>query len=805
GADWRATNGELDPLITFQTALRRGGLAGHGTTVRVDWLPTRHAEVDLGVSVPLHQPFAGRTRARATTATVAIGAARSSEPPAGVSVPVALTRALQSIAGNAALISAYTNLHPTADQSALASAGTKYDETLRSYHDSLDVAFGAALADTHAGGRVAAHARAIVLDHVILPYDALFGQAKADGTAGDLLAASRAGFARWLADSSGVASGAQPMVRVVFDRWTDVLTNLAGQLLDRWRDSRLVWLPAQLALSPDQFDRQAQIDTLVGRAAGHPFTGGNDLAYLRTADLPLEIARSIMAARRYHVLCTHDFTGRRPSGHLDMISYTIVADAYLPALTAAVQRYDTSGVMPQYFVLLDAFYYHARFGRMWMSVLESPLTATIALRSYEGEQAAHLRERLDALRAAVSHSARLQREAAAHGGDAWLAKVVKVNVNIVLPSDFTFRSSHTAPPVPFTPDNIVRDHRKLVLYDLTEADPDAGELLVTGIGIGEHYASATWEDRGYRLRGPAALAAREALRVTLASNGFTPDQIPPPLRVIDAPRDMPRPAHERAGVARVLQVENQPGFAAKHSSIARAMLYTLAPPGSDIIVPDPLWLSESWSGMLLAAAARGCRVVVITPAVANSPNPEPTVIARQNEVLHAMLGVRERFASRIRAAGGAFHIGIYAAHAPVTDVRARFAEVRAGLASSPWIHELIPFDSAAIAALDSATMRADRASAGAILAEDEKPREPQLHQKTQLIARPGAIAALVRQPGWERTLARTLLAQSRETVHLADAIDTPVPATDTTAVRAADQLLQAYERSLSPKDRARLS
>jgi hypothetical protein len=235
------------------------------------------------------------------------------------------------------------------------------------------------------------------------------------------------------------------------------------------------------------------------------------------------------------------------------------------------------------------------------------------------------------------------------------------------------------------------------------------------------------------------------------------------------------------------------------------MLYTLAPPGSDIIVPDPLWLSESWTGILLAAAARGCRVAIITPGVANSPNPEPTVIALQHDVLQRMLEIRGHFAPRIQAAGGAFHIGIYAAHAPVTDPRARFAEVRAGLVRTPWIREMIPFDSTTLAALDRATTTADRTASGAILAEDEKPREPQLHQKTQLIARPGAITALLRQPGWENTLARTLLTQSEETVHLAEALSAPAPAADTTAVRAADQLLRSYERSLPAAERTRLS
>ena len=63
-------------------------------------------------------------------------------------------------------------------------------------------------------------------------------------------------------------------------------------------------------------------------------------------DLPLEIARSIYAARDYHVLWTHDFTGRRESGAIDNVGYSMVADAYLPALTAAVKRYDNAGVLP---------------------------------------------------------------------------------------------------------------------------------------------------------------------------------------------------------------------------------------------------------------------------------------------------------------------------------------------------------------------------------------------------------------------------------------------------------------------------
>ena len=51
----------------------------------------------------------------------------------------------------------------------------------------------------------------------------------------------------------------------------------------------------------------------------------------------------------------------------------------------------------------------------------------------------------------------------------------------------------------------MRDHRKVVFYDISEDDPYRGEAIFTGAGIGEHYANLSWEDRSLLLRGPAAL------------------------------------------------------------------------------------------------------------------------------------------------------------------------------------------------------------------------------------------------------------------------------------------------------------
>lgn len=728
----------------------------------------------------------------------------------------------------ARIISAFINPYPVDDQSTLIAAtqrpyGRDFDGATQAYIAGLTTAFGAVAGDSSQGRTITVHALAELLDHTILPYDALFGQVKEPGAFEAMLVTAHDAFARWLADSSRVAPVNQSGVTGAFDRWLVTIRELHAHLLDEWKDSRLIWLAPQLALAPEEYDQQAEVDALIGRAVGHAFTEHNAVGYLRTADLTLEIARSILSARKYHVLWVHDFAGRRMSGALDQVGYTMVADAYLPALTAAVQRYDSTGSFPQYIILLDAFYYNVRDGRIWMSILENPLNAPLRFRAGEESEAAHLRERIDTLRAAVARSKRLQREAAALGGARWLAQVVRVHVNITLPSDFSFRSAHLVPPIPFTPDNTSRDHRKMAFYDFTETDPYAGELLVTGIGIGEHYASATWEDRGYRVRGPGALEARAAARRMLEANGFRDDQIPAPLRVTTGAVHPLDSADARRSVTRVLQVHNEPGFGAKESSVARAMLYSLTPPGSVVIVPDPLWLSRSWAGLLAGAAARGSSVIIIAPAKANAPSAEAPVIALERDMLHRLLAIRDHLAARptddigLQSSSGAtgaprtcchpeLRIGLYASKTPVTDANARLRETREGLARAPWIRELIPFDSSALAVLNRATAQAGRADVAATsIAQDEVPRAPQLHQKTQIVARPGAIAALLRQPGWDNVLAQTIRDQSRQTTRLADAIGASIPAADTAAARAADERLQGYQRSLSEADRKRLT
>jgi phosphatidylserine/phosphatidylglycerophosphate/cardiolipin synthase-like enzyme len=816
GADWnlgRGGLGRVDALLTFQTAVRRGGLLGHGSTLRLDWLPTRGRTVGIGVSFPLLQPLAGRTRPNGTDVRMPRGAVRGGDaglPPAALEALTAMDRA-------ASVLRAGSSLDDEADVQLLvasaASGNAAWDAALREYHRGLARAFAAAAGAGLPAARVtprarpdslARVARAVLLDEVLIPFDSLFGRVKSGGISG-LTARAQQRFAAWVRDSAGVAPAAQPAVLAVHERSLQVVERIHRELRARRGDSRPVWLPITLALEPEEFDEQAEVDSLLARLAGRPFTDGNALSYLRSADLPLEIARSIYAARDYHVLWMHDFTGRREkTGTVDNLAYEMVADAYFPALTAAVRQYDATGRLPAYMIFLDQYFYEPRRGRLWMTILEDPMHAAVALPGDNAPREAHLRERQRELRDAVAASRRLQAEARGDGD--WIRRRVKVHVNITFPADFSFRSHHIIPGIPFTPDNVMRDHRKIVLYDVTEADPYRGAMFLMGIGIGEHYASATWEDRGYRLRGPATLEARDALRRLLRRHGFDDADLPPPLRAVVSTAAAERRASHEAFEGRALQVHNEVGFGAKHASVARAALYDLAQPGSVVIVPDPLWLSHEWAAMLAGAAARGARVHVIAPAVPNAPSPQAPLMALAHDVMLQLVERAHELAPVMRASGGELRVGLFTATAPVTDAAGRRREVQEGLARAPWLRELFPFDAQTKAVLDRAeALVATDGSDATDLARDQRPREPQLHQKTQLIARPGAIAAALRVPGWDAVLASARATQSRQTTRFADQLGYVEPALDTAATRQADAILRAFEQSLPAAERQRVS
>jgi phosphatidylserine/phosphatidylglycerophosphate/cardiolipin synthase-like enzyme len=802
GADWDVRHGRLNTILSWQAAIRRGGIIGHGSMIRVDWVPERGQTFRIGLTAPTFEPLAGRTRPIATTI-------RIPDPPQPVAAPLpardaAVQQLVRDVEAASTVIAAYSDLY--SDAGIRASRGASYRVAMARSRASTESLFVRSLGSTD-GMRAAQRARTAVLDRIIFPVDSVFGQAKKVDIA-RLAGGATFDFVRWLRDSSGISTARHPDASSAFAAWLDAVTVPMRNIVARHDDSRFIWLPMDLALTLDRYDEQAEVDSLIGRVVGHPFTDHNALTYMRSTDLPLEIARSILSARQYHVMWTHEFMGRQwYTRAIDNIGYTMVADAYLPALTAAVRRYDSTGVMPLYMILHDQYFYETSDGRLWLTILENPLSASMHIDGDDGSRERHLRQRQDELRAAVAASQRLQRDARAAGdAQSWLRNTIKVHVNVGRQADFSFRSSHIIPGIPFTPDNVMRDHRKLVIYDVDEADPNRGALFVMGIGIGEVYSSATWEDRGFRIRGPVTLEARAALRQALLTTGFSESDMPAPLRAVASKRAQEEKANLGEFVGRALQVHNQVGFGEKKSSVARGMLYNLAQPGAVIIVPDQLWMSETWAGMLAGAAARGARVQIIAPALENAPIPDAPAMARAHDVLTRLLAVRDSLAPSMRTSGGDLRIGLFAAKAPADDAPGRIREVRAGLVRSPWIREVIPFDDRTLAVLERVEHEIARDGRDATeIAKDEKPHPPQPHRKTQVVARPDAIAALLRQPGWDDMLAEAMRVQSRQTATFAEQLGGRQPAVDTAATPPPDDMMRGYEASIPKEQRNKVS
>jgi len=802
GADWDIRHHHVNTILSWQSAIRRGGLLGHGSMLRVDWIPNRGQTIRVGLTAPLFQPLAGRTRPRETDVTIP-------DPQRPRALPLPATDALsqrlaRDIQSASEVIVAYSDLYT--NNAIRAAHASSYRAAMDRSRIALDQLFGTVLDSIHRAP-AARRARVAVLDRIVIPVDSVFGRVKSVDLA-RLGGGATADFERWVTDSSGISLGARPGVLYAFATWLGAVTAPMRGVVARTHDSRLLWLPMDLALTFDQYDDQIEVDSLIGRVVGHPFTDRNALTYMRNTDLPLEVARSILAARQYHVLWTHEFQGREWfTRAIDNVGYTMVADAYFPALTAAVRRYDSTGVMPMYMILHDQYFYEISDGRLWLTILENPLHASMRIEGDDGTRERHLRERQSELLAAIASSRRLQLDARASGNaERWLRETIKVHVNVGNQSDFSFRSGHIIPGIPFTPDNLMRDHRKLVLYDVNEADPYRGAVFVMGIGIGEMYASATWEDRGFRLSGPATLEARAALRQALRSNGYSEADIPAPLRAVASKREQEQSANLGAFVGRALQVHNQVGFGDKKSSIARAMLYNLTQPGAVVIVPDQLWMSETWAGVLAGAAARGVRVHIIAPAQANAPIPDAPAMARAHDVLLRLLALRDSLTPAIRESGGALRIGLFAAHASADDAAGRLREVRAGLARYPWIRDVIPFDDKTLAVLNQVEHQiASDGPDATQLANDEKAHPPQPHRKTQVVARPNAIAALLRQPGWDVMLADAMRVQSRQTATFAEQLGDTHPAVDTAATRRADAMMRGYEASIPESERKHVS
>jgi hypothetical protein len=531
-------------------------------------------------------------------------------------------------------------------------------------------------------------------------------------------------------------------------------------------DERQVWMPLDLALRPEQQDSQEDVDAVIARALGRPFTRGNAIFPTNGSRFQLELGRSLHEAREYHVLWVHDYAGR-VGGKPDPVAHEVTTKGYLAALEKRVREYDNTGRLPAFFLFQTQFFYEGSRSRLYLSLLEDPLGHDLKLGDGQEKLEAEVRVAQEALRQAVASSTRLQAEARERGGEGWLRKVVKVHVSVTFPADLSFRSSRIVDLLPFAPDSVTLDHRKLFFYDVAEEDPGRGEAVFSGTGVGSEYGGPTWDDRGLMVAGPALLQLKvEACRL-LRSQGFAESEIPEPLRVRPLPAGYEAlvDARETAGYgARALNVHNEVGFGRKEATLVQAILYTLAPADTVIVVPDSLWASPFWAGQLAGAALRGCHVYVVAPSLDNAPAAGAPILARTREIFARLLEVRRIMADEIAASGGHLRVGLYTRAAPSGDTLGKIREAADGLRKYSFLQDEFPMPTNTPRLLDE--VAAELESKGykpLYIAEGTREGRPKMHRKTQLFLTRGAMRAYAGLPEVRESLRGQLGARAKAT------------------------------------------
>ncbi len=766
GGELGLRRGDARFVVAVLPPIRRGGPVGAGSELRVEWTHGHGDALAVAVNVPIGQPNLGHTRPHATR--VSLG-----EPPEpAVSLPppdTALGVILARMARQASWVARFvapplggfsTNLpsevgaavRPLRDRLAdgapdLPGPHGVADE-FAAWHRAVREAFALTVGalppppgtTTPLGDTVAARARAILLERVLLPWNGLLGQAK-DGSTREFAQHARGAFARWLMMRSSVPPALHDATLQVFDALLADVEAVRREAQRTWDDSRLVWLPLQLALEPGEYGSQEELDSLVSHAVGRSFQKGNRLRYVHNDRFLTDLIASIGEAREYHVLWIHDVRGRTPAGRPDRLSLLVATHAYLTALRDRVREYDATGRLPLYIVLLDQHYFEQNRSRELLRFLQDPLRRRLDLPDGSDSLAGAMRHAQEELRAAVADSRLLAAERARYG-EAWLHDQVKVHVNITFPADPSFRSAQILPLIG-VPDDIMRDHRKVALWDVSEEDPYRGMAMYAGMGVGEHYAGPGWEDRAVMLQGPAALKCRDQVRVLLAAQGMRPWEIPHVLR--------PRPrapdydtrvqaeidSTDRIGLAatRALDLHNAPGFALKEASVAEAVVFSLTAPGGVVKVPDSIWINQLLASLLTGASLRGTRVLLIAPAQSTASAGNWINLVLIHDLFTRLLVARDSLAPVLAASGGVLAPGIYEADIGVDDLQERLRRLARRLRQEPMLRDLYAFAPATTTLLDSAEQQVGPlpARAGAPLPSEQAGNgRPRLHFKGYL-------------------------------------------------------------------------
>jgi len=784
GVDYSLGDGQGDFILSLIHPLQRGGIFTNGGSLRIDWLPGRGHTMGIGFHFPVGQRWVGTSRPRndyvripdaelepATYAPEAsLRAASESTAELGrwvnrLTVPFTdqwdgdKDRALQMFVEEMQAIETRLN-----SDAAPYYRGTRtaIGET-RAFHDELDRMFSIAVSgedlppgsSTELGRRAAQQARTAMLDHVLIPYDRLLGQKRREDTTLGFGLEAGAQFFEFLTGETDVTRDRLAATVWAFRSYLEMVEEIRAHNRDQWDEERFVWLPLQLALRPEEHDEQTELNALVERATGDHFRRASRIWYVENEQWQTELSRMILEAEDYHIVWLHDFRGLDANGDPDEMGFKQVTGAYLPALINAVRRYDDTGKIPQYIQIFDQFYYTANKGELWGELLQDPLNHELRLPDGWEEWEDSVASLQGQLRQAVEESELLQAQAALFGED-WLRNVVKVHLNVTQPPDASFWTAEIFPFFMGLPDTPIRDHRKIALYDVSEADPYKGQAIYTGMGVGEHYIGAGWEDRAVLVEGPVTLDLRDSARQLLLNQGFEEYEIPWELQ----PKDFAPDYQEKVDSALeamgdngwVMETHNEIGYRPKGVTVFKAMLYTLMSPGGVIKAPDSIWGSQVWGSMMLGYALRGGRSLVIAPAIDNAPSSGWPQMSRAQEVVSRLVVADEILGDEIESEGGLMKVGLYSTELDAGNVPGKIGSLLETLETTPWLADLYGFDARVLESLEATRESILASGFERNYAVDQERVTAKLHMKAHLYYSRAAWEDVLSAPGLDRVL-----------------------------------------------------
>ncbi len=810
GADWNATDGDIVALFRLDLPIRRGGILGRATTLTFRWLPAREQTLSLGINAPLWGRNLGATRPKRDNVKLDDRRPERLEMP---TLPPELESELKNLAERMHWVAWLTQPfaeHSGADpvramQPYLDPILAHIDSTdadfphghdlpseITAYHESLarafSLAFGASSSTDPSGGaapgltdqgrEASSVARRILLDDVIFPYNRLLGQRKTHDSLTGMIAIAQTEFGSWVLQHPAIDMNLDneriDLIWLVFQTLCDDLEKTRAELKERWEDSRFVWLPLQYGFTPEECDTQEEMDHIIECALKRRLTPENRVWYVINEQFQYEFASSVRLAEDYHVLWIHDYRGKTAEGKPDRVAFEQTLN-YLQALTERALAYDHTGKMPMYLILLDQHYFELNKGRLWLRLLTKPLDEHVSLPKEFSEWENRLQAAQDELRDAVDQSLLLSLGRSQYGED-WLKNLIKVHVNITNPADPSFRSMHSMGIFP-VPDALMRDHRKIFFYDITEDDPYRGLAAFTGMGIGEHYTGPNWEDRAILIRGPGALAVKTAARELLVAQGLEDDEIPYPLRARPFPDSYANRLAEYRATApswlddrgKVIQLHNETGFHPKPIDVAKAVLYNLMPAGSVLNIPDSLWQDYLYASLLAGSALRGCRALIIAPTLESAPSAAAPTMARAHGLMGRLIVFSNTMDPEMLRHGGLLKVGLYAPKQGVGDWAGRFQQ--AANTRVPWKSrvffdhpEVTEFAKHAPAFLDSIGYKVR------YFTQEGEVVKPKLHLKANFFASPVAWNKLGNRPEFPALLRTYLqyLAEQSKAVHEAE-------------------------------------